>query len=50
MEDCITRISVIKDALASTRETLKESEVILIALGALGDEYEFVCYIDNDSL
>lgn len=40
MEDFITKISILKDALSSTGESLKESEIILIALGALGEEYE----------
>lgn len=40
MEGFITKVPVLKDALATTGETLKESEVILITLGTLGDEYE----------
>lgn len=40
MEDFITKVSILKDALAATGEGLKESEIILITLGALGDEYE----------
>lgn len=40
MEEFIIRILVIKDTLAATGETLKESEVILIALGALSDQYK----------
>lgn len=40
MEEFVTKVSVIKDALAATGEPLKESEVILITLGALGDEFE----------
>lgn len=46
MEEFITKISVLKDALATTGEALKESEVILIVLGALRDEYKaFVTWI-----
>lgn len=40
MEEFITKISILKDALATTGDILKEAEVILIALGALDDEYE----------
>lgn len=40
MEDFITTILIIKDELATIGETLKESEVILITLGALNDDYE----------
>lgn len=40
MEDFITKVSVLKNALAATSEKLKESEIILITLGALGNKYE----------
>lgn len=40
MEDFIIKISVLKDALAATGECLKDSEIILITLGALGEGYE----------
>lgn len=40
MEDFINRVVVLKDALATTGEKLKESEIILITFGALGEEYE----------
>lgn len=40
MEDFITKVIIIKDSLAATSEALKESEVILITLGALGEEFE----------
>lgn len=40
MEEFITEVSVLKDALATTGEKLKESKIILIMLGALGEEYE----------
>lgn len=39
MEDFITRVAVLKDALAATGEKLKESKIILITLGVLGEEY-----------
>lgn len=40
MEDFITKISVLKDALAATDERLKEYELILITLVALGEGYD----------
>jgi len=40
MQDFISKISVLKDALAATGETLREFELILITLGALSDDYE----------
>lgn len=40
MEDFISKISVLIDVLVATGESLKESEVILVTLGALGEEYE----------
>lgn len=40
MGDFIKKISVLKDALAAQGNNLKESEVILITLGGLGEEYE----------
>lgn len=40
MEEFITKVSILKDVLATTEEMLKESEIILIALGALNDDYE----------
>lgn len=40
MADYILKILVLKDALVATKEKLKESEVILIVLGGLSDEYE----------
>lgn len=40
MEEFITRILVLKDLLATIGEGLKDSELILIILGALGDGYE----------
>lgn len=40
MEDFLTKISILKDAIAATGEHLKESEIILITLGTLGDGYE----------
>lgn len=40
MEKFITKVSVLKDALTTTGETFKESNVVLITLGALNDEYE----------
>lgn len=40
MEVFITKVSILKDSLIATGETLKESEIILITLGALGEEYE----------
>lgn len=40
MEEFITKIFVLKDTLTTMGESLKESEIILIALGALGEEYK----------
>lgn len=40
MEEFISKISILKDAMAAIGETLRESEVILIALGALDDDYK----------
>lgn len=40
IEEFITKVSALKDVLAVTSESLKESEIILIMLGALGEEYE----------
>lgn len=40
MEEYLIKISVLKDALAVAREKLKEYEVILLALGGLGNEYK----------
>lgn len=40
MEDFITKISILKDAMAATGERLKESEIISITLGALGEGCE----------
>lgn len=40
MEDFVTKVSILKDALAATGESLKGSEIILIMLGMLGEEYE----------
>lgn len=40
MEDFIMKVSILKDALAAISESLKESEIILIMLGVLGDENE----------
>lgn len=46
MEDYILWISVLKDALAATEEKLKDSEIILIALGGLSEDYEsFITFI-----
>lgn len=39
IEDFITKISVLKDTLTATGERLKESDIILITLGAVGDGY-----------
>lgn len=36
IEEFLTKVSLLKDAIAMTRERLKESEIILITLGALG--------------
>lgn len=40
MEEFITKISMLNDALVATDEWLKESEIILITLGALGEGYD----------
>lgn len=40
MKEFITRLSVLKDSLAATGEGLKDSEIILMTLGVLGDGYE----------
>lgn len=40
MEEFITKVSILKDSLAPTGDTLKQLEIILITLGALGEEYE----------
>lgn len=40
MDEYISKVSILKDALAVTSEKLKESEVILITLGGLNEEYE----------
>jgi len=40
MNDFLTKVAVLKDSLAAAGDKLQESEVILITLGALGDEYE----------
>lgn len=40
MEEYITKVSILKDALVITREKVKDSEVILITLGGLGNKYE----------
>lgn len=39
MGDFLAKVSILRDSLAVTRETMKESVVILIVLGALEDEY-----------
>lgn len=40
MKEFITRLLVLKDFLVAIGEGLKDSEIILITLGALGDGYE----------
>lgn len=40
MEEYISQITVLKDALAATGEHLKETYIILIALGGPSMEYE----------
>lgn len=51
MQDFVSKISVLKDALAATEETLHESELILIILGVLSDDYEsFVTSIYNNTI
>lgn len=40
IEEYITQVSVLKDALPARGERMKESEIILIALGGLGEEFE----------
>lgn len=40
MDEYIAKISILKNALASTGEGLKDSEIILITLGGLGNEFE----------
>lgn len=40
MDEYISKVLVLKDALAATGEKLKESEIILITLGGLGEEFE----------
>lgn len=40
MEEFMTKISVLKGALAATDKQLKEFEVILITLGALNEGYD----------
>lgn len=40
MTDYLKKISVAKEKLASTSEKLHDSQVILIALGGLGPEYQ----------
>lgn len=43
IEDYFSKISILKNALASTgEEGLKESEIILITLGGLGNEFESI--------
>lgn len=39
MKEFITKVVVLKYALAATNEKLKESEIILITLVVLGEEY-----------
>lgn len=40
MEDFLTKVSVLKDAIVANGERLKEAKIILITLGALGEGYE----------
>lgn len=40
IEEYITKIVILRDALAATREKLKESEVILSTLQGMSDKYE----------
>lgn len=40
MEEFLAKISILKDVLAATGERLKDSEIILDTLGALGNGYE----------
>lgn len=40
MGDFLPKVSILRDSLVATGETMKESVVILIVLSALGDEYE----------
>lgn len=50
MEEYISQITVLKDALAATGEHLKETYIILIALGGPSMEYEsFVTTITQGS-
>lgn len=40
MDEYISKASVLKDSLEGTGEDVKESEMVLVMLTGLGDEYE----------
>lgn len=40
MDEYISKVAILKDALAATGQKLKETEIVLITLGGLGEDYE----------
>lgn len=40
MDEYITKVTVLRDSLVATGESIKESKMILVTLAGLGDDYE----------